>query len=137
MEETQREQQFTVFTGSFARVELVFSHQTVQALEVRFEALQGQAGIKYNGTASSGNVYFRWFRCHFNARLQDRDGKIRMRTGAEPHSETWVDFLAGLEGFYDFIQCWHPAKREMAVGEEHPVSFAYAIINHSVNRAHS
>lgn len=68
------------------------------------------------------HLHLWWFSGHLDASLQDCDRKLRMWRGAEPEPEVWVGLLH-LELLHQLVQPGHPGEREVAVGEEHPVTW--------------
>ena len=69
----------------------------------------------------SGGAHLRRLGGHLDAGLQDRDGEVRVGTAAEPEPEVLVRLLH-LQLLHQLVQLRHPAERQVAVGEEHPVT---------------
>ena len=66
-------------------------------------------------------AYLGWFSGHLDAGLQDGDGELRVRGGREPEAEFRMGLLH-LELFHQLVQLRHPGQRQVAVGQEHPVT---------------
>lgn len=63
-----------------------------------------------------------WRLCgHLDAGLQDRDREVWVGAGAEPEAEGRV-WILHLQLFHQFVQVRHPRQRQVAVGQEHPMS---------------
>ena len=74
------------------------------------------------GTAAVYSCPYLWWLCgHLDAGLQDGDGEVWVGAGAEPEAVGRVRILH-LQLLHQFIQVWHPGQRQVAVGEEYPVS---------------
>lgn len=58
---------------------------------------------------------------HLDARLQDGDGEVRVGRGAEPQPEVGVRLLHR-QLLHQLVQFRHPGQRQVAVGEEDPVT---------------
>ena len=74
------------------------------------------------GTAAVYSCPYLWWLCgHLDAGLQDGDGEVWVGAGAEPEAEGRV-WILHLQLLHQFIQVRHPGQRQVAVGEEYPVS---------------
>ena len=80
-----------------------------------------------------------WRFCgHLDTSLQDRYGEIRVWTTAQPQPEVRVGPLlsgrgirSALELLDKFVKLGHPGERQVTVGQEDPVPFAYALLDHA------
>ena len=80
------------------------------------------------GTAAAYTCPYLWWLCgHLDAGLQDGDGEVWVGAGAEPEAEGRVRILH-LQLLHQFIQVRHPGQRQVAVGEEDPMSWKEVLV---------
>lgn len=63
-----------------------------------------------------------WLSGHLDAGLQDGNGEVRVGRGAEPQAEVCVRFFH-LQMLYQLVQLGHPGEGQVAVCQEHPVTW--------------